>query len=113
MTRRFAFRLLLSMVLLLSQHMALAHAISHWAGSVRAPAAVVQDDGSELSRAVAEDPACAKCLAFAQVGCAPPCENYVFAPAVDRHAVPASLSAGLPGTGLIRAFNPRAPPVPA
>ncbi|HEU4852500.1 MAG TPA: hypothetical protein VFT37_10150 [Telluria sp.] len=113
MNRRFAFRLLLSMVLLLSQHMAMAHAISHWAGAGRAPVARVQDEGGELSRAVAEDPACAKCLAFAQIGCAPPCADYVFAPAVDRHAAPASLSAALPGAGPIRAFNPRAPPVPA
>lgn len=115
MTRRVAFRLLLSLVLLLSQHMALAHAISHWAAAGSTPASAVagQDADYDLSRAVAGDPSCAKCLAFAHLGCAPRCDDYVFAPAVDRHAPLATRACAAPATSCIRAFNPRAPPFPA
>ncbi|HZV66445.1 MAG TPA: hypothetical protein VFG03_16200 [Telluria sp.] len=63
---------MLSLLLLLSQQMALTHALSHWAGSLDGNAHAVQsvddadeDDGS-LSRSTAQDQTCHQCLAFAQ-----------------------------------------------
>ncbi|MES2128202.1 MAG: hypothetical protein V4463_13100 [Pseudomonadota bacterium] len=66
MNRRALLRVVLSIVLLLSQQMAIAHAISHWSGSAR----LVQDEGSRLSKAVATDQSCEQCLAFAQIASA-------------------------------------------
>ena len=66
MNRRALLRVVLSIVLLLSQQMAFSHAISHWSGSAR----MVQDEGSRLSKAVATDQSCEQCLAFAQIASA-------------------------------------------
>jgi hypothetical protein len=67
MTRRSVIRLLLSLLLLMSQQMALSHAVTHWSGRM-APAAAQQRaaDGS-LSGSVAQDQWCDQCLAFAQI----------------------------------------------
>lgn len=80
MTRHAFFRILLSLLLLLSQQMAFAHALSHVAG-VLTPAdlststdsatigsalqTVAQD--SELSSAIAQEKSCHQCLMFAQL----------------------------------------------
>ena len=65
---------MLSLLLLVSQQMAFAHAMSHWTGKLGtsdAAAAIVQvDDASDLSSAVAQDRSCFQCLAFAQMASA-------------------------------------------
>lgn len=62
---------MLSLLLLVSQQMAFAHAMSHWTGkigSTRPNAVLVQlDTDNDLSRAVAQDRSCSECLAFAQI----------------------------------------------
>jgi hypothetical protein len=72
MTRPAFFRILLSLLLLLTQQMAATHAMSHW--SARAGVAEASqshgresDSESSLSRAFALDQTCDQCLAFAQL----------------------------------------------
>lgn len=111
MNRRVLFRVLLSLVLLVSQQMAIAHAISHWSAATSGEQASAGE--SALSRAVAADKSCAQCLAFAQVGSALAHFGPFLVPdpglrfALARQAV-APL---LPATVLH--YHPRGPPVSA
>ena len=67
MIRRSVFRVLLSLVLLLSQQMAMSHALSHWTSQLRGPVAQGAVADSELSSAFAQDRSCAQCLGLAQL----------------------------------------------
>ena len=67
MNRRFLFRVLLSLLLLVSQQIAAAHVISHLHGSSGRPVAQKNNVGKELAQALAQDQACNQCLAFAQL----------------------------------------------
>ncbi len=67
MIRRSVFRVLLSLVLLLSQQMAMSHALSHWTSQLGGPAAQKLAGDSELSSAFAQDRSCAQCLGLAQL----------------------------------------------
>lgn len=71
MTRRNIIRVLLSLLLLLSQQMAMSHAMTHWAGSRDAPAQLHKGAGQHQERGVssafAQDQTCEQCLAFAQI----------------------------------------------
>jgi hypothetical protein len=74
MSRRTIIRVMLSLLLLLSQQMAMSHAMTHLAGSRDAPvqastAGAQQHDGG-ISSAFAQDQTCEHCLAFAQIACA-------------------------------------------
>lgn len=108
MTRRSIFRVLLSLLLLVSQQMAFAHVVTHWNAQVSASAEVQKDDG--LSKAFAKDQSCGQCLAFAQ-----------FASAIGnspRAFVPPDQASGAVFPGAERAvcartvcvFDSRAPP---
>ncbi|MES2759254.1 MAG: hypothetical protein V4693_17930 [Pseudomonadota bacterium] len=71
MNRQSIIRVLLSLLLLLTQQMAIAHAMTHWAGAPGGAAQLHQasaqlDDGGVAS-AFAQDKACEKCLAFAHL----------------------------------------------
>ena len=70
MTRRSILRVLLSLLLLLSQQMAISHAMTHWAGT-RDGAAQLDKAASQQERGVssafAQDHTCERCLAFAQI----------------------------------------------
>ncbi len=70
MTRQSIIRVLLSLLLLLSQQMAISHTMTHRAGTIERSAqlheASGQHDERALSAAFAQDQACEKCLAFAQ-----------------------------------------------
>jgi hypothetical protein len=71
MTRRLANRILLSLLLLVSQQMAIAHVIGHWnarAAATVSASKVSNDDG--LSSSIAQDQRCDQCLAFAQIASA-------------------------------------------
>jgi hypothetical protein len=68
MTRHFLFRLLLSLLLLGSQHLATAHVLSHLSSSVGRTAQVDGGASHERQGALAQDQSCHKCLAFAQLG---------------------------------------------
>lgn len=68
MTRQSLIRVLLSLLLLISQHMAAAHALSHWTGTLHGGAAgQVHGAADDLSSAFAQDQTCNQCLAFAQL----------------------------------------------
>jgi hypothetical protein len=74
MTRRFFTRVLLSLLLLMSQQMAISHAMSHWAGSRDATSQQAKAAGGHQERGVsaafAQDQTCEQCLAFAQISSA-------------------------------------------
>ncbi|MES3020185.1 MAG: hypothetical protein V4857_01240 [Pseudomonadota bacterium] len=69
MNRRSVIRVLLSLLLLLSQQMAASHALSHYSGKLgNTPASSAQQaDERDLSSSFAQDPSCDECLAFAQL----------------------------------------------
>ena len=113
MNRRVLFRVLLSLVLLVSQQMAIAHAISHWSVAASASGEQAGAEENALSRAVAADKSCAQCLAFAQVDTALASFGPVFVPGPPlRCAVAAQLPAP-PVPATVLHYRPRGPPVPA
>ena len=107
MTRQAFVRILLSLLLLITQQMAASHAMSHWGARATVHLA---DDGSDLSRAFALDQGCDHCLAFAQLAGPLVSSARFFAPP----AMVARASAGaasLPaGARTVCAFRSRAPP---
>lgn len=112
MTRRSVIRLLLSLLLLMSQQMALSHAVTHWSGRM-VPSVAAQPasgDGS-LSKSFAQDQWCDQCLAFAQIAGSVGSDTRAFAPfnpGADAIAATAE-RAFRPRT--VCAFRSRAPPV--
>jgi hypothetical protein len=112
MTRQFFVRLLLSLLLLISQQMALSHVVTHWAGARDSVAQRARDgkDGAP-SKSLAQDPVCEQCLAFAQLANAIGNLPRTFA-ALDLGA-----SSVVPGVAHgaavrpLRAFEPRGPPL--
>lgn len=111
MNRQIFVRVLLSLLLLLSQQMASAHALSHLAGQIGGVQQLHQDAGEDdLSSAFALDQSCNQCLGFAQLvtpfgstscGFAAPdtCEVMVAARAVQAICA-----------RTVCVFQPRAPP---
>jgi len=116
MKRQAFVRVLLSLLLLVSQQMASTHVISHFAGSaervvasVAVSAATASDE--ELSVAVTQHKNCSQCLAFAQLAGAisgKQADCAVRAPATC--AAPA-VAVSAPATGIVLGFRSRAPPV--
>lgn len=112
MKRAFFLRVLLSLVLLVTQQMAAGHAMSHWTGTAHT-AAHGHADGRHPpapAPALADEQGCSQCLAYAQLGSA------IGSPA---HALPgiAAGSVKLAGPSLpgvcartVCAFQSRAPP---
>jgi hypothetical protein len=111
MTRRSVFRVLLSLLLLLSQQMAMSHVVSHWSGVAQAAEhqRAARDDG--LSRAIAQDQACSQCLAFAQIASALGNTPCVFAPPAAGPDVAPAWAARAFSARTICPFDSRAPPV--
>ncbi len=74
MMRQVFFRVMLSLLLLVSQQMATAHALSHWSSNLDQSGQIQVQDKEDLSSSFAQDQTCNQCLAFAQlavpVGCA-------------------------------------------
>ena len=114
MTRQAIIRVLLSLLLLVSQQMASLHVMSHLAPALAGAGAVTRtvdslDEG--LASAVATDETCSHCLAFAQLagplGTTPPA--FVI-PAAGNSPVAAAPEHEA-GARTIRAFNSRAPPL--
>jgi hypothetical protein len=110
MTRRNMIRVLLSLLLLISQQMAFSHVITHWSGQRGAAAGhVVRGDGS-VSDAFAKDQVCSQCLAFAQIAGAVGNTPRSFAPP----AVPSGAISPAPehsiDARIVVAFRSRAPP---
>ena len=114
MSRRSFTRVLLSLLLLISQQMAMTHVISHVAGALDTAAQVQQgeeDDDSGLSNAIAKDQSCHQCLAFAQIATALGNTPRYFAATdiMSRAGVSVATQAGC--TRTVCVFQSRAPPL--
>ena len=117
MHRRFV-HILLSLLLLVSQQMAFAHAMSHWTGTLggtrpvaaRFQAVSQPDADKDLSSAVAQDRNCFQCLVFAQMASAIGSTPRQFAPLDlrDERALALATTSAAPRT--VCAFHSRAPP---
>ncbi|ATQ77321.1 hypothetical protein CR152_24480 [Massilia violaceinigra] len=116
MTRQFSIRILLSLLLLMSQQMATMHVMSHWStasagGQAQAEAQPQPDgEGSALSRAIARDQSCDQCLAFAQLAGPLPSHAHGFIFADAALAPAASISPQAARARTLNAFEPRGPP---
>jgi hypothetical protein len=114
MTRQSIIRVMLSLLLLLSQQMAISHGMTHWAGtrdgSAQLRKAVAQHDERGVSAAFAQDQTCEQCLAFAQIAGAVGSPARCFG--AERAASGAVVTSPTqPGWARTRcAFQPRAPP---
>jgi hypothetical protein len=112
MTRRSMIRVLLSLLLLVSQQMAMSHVITHW--SSQRVAAVEQaraaDDG--VSKAFAKDQLCDQCLAFAQIASAVGSETRSFAPPPNAAGAVTFAAEHRAPVRSNFPFHSRAPPVP-
>lgn len=113
MTRQAFVRVLLSLLLLISQQMASSHVMSHLAGNADAGAALFQGDDGGLAKAVAQDQTCSQCLAFAQLS--GPLASTPPAFVIPRQRPLPVDHVGTPDVraGIIVAFQPRAPPFPS
>jgi len=104
---------LLALLLVLSQQLGMAHAVSHWSdfrhGGEQQQAADV--DGNGLSAGLALDHNCSQCAAFASLATAIHTPSFTF-PAVDYSAPQAGVVLPqLDGTRTARAYDSRAPPL--
>ncbi len=118
MMRRCLVHVLLSFVLLVSQQMAFAHAMSHWTGKLGAahPAAALAqpksgyDAGYDLSSSVAQDQSCSQCLAFAQMASAIGGTPRQFAPLDLQAERVNALASTAAAPRTVCVFHSRAPP---
>ena len=103
---------MLSLLLVLSQQMGIAHALSHWSGNGngRVSASTGERQG-RVAKSLALDQSCEQCLAFAQIGSALDTAIHSF-PATRAGAV--AVVAGTETSFCRRTvcvFHSRAPPV--
>jgi hypothetical protein len=111
MTRQVINRILLSLLLLLSQQMAFAHALSHWTATL--PGSTVQQHAQEasgLSSAVAQDQTCDHCLALAQLAAPLGSAARTFCAGDNGASAFISTDTGSHCARVVCGFNPRAPP---
>jgi hypothetical protein len=115
MMRRRIVHVLLSLLLLVSQQMAFAHAMSHLTGKLGGahPVAALSqpDTDNDLSSSVAQDRSCSQCLVFAQMATAIGSTPRQFAPLdlQDERIIALVTTEATPRT--VCAFHSRAPPV--
>jgi hypothetical protein len=109
MSRRIAIRFMLSLLLLLSQQMALTHAMSHWAGSSHVQQLAGEED-SRLSAAVAQDQSCDQCLALAQIAGAVGSSEFHFVAGAGARLGVGTVPAEGPFSPAHPPFHSRAPP---
>lgn len=111
MSRQVINRILLSLLLLLSQQMAFAHALSHWTGTLHGASAEQHDyDDNRLSSAVAQDQTCDHCLAFAQLVAPLGSVPRTFCAGDNGATAFISTDTGSHCARVTCGFNPRAPP---
>jgi soluble lytic murein transglycosylase-like protein len=115
MMQRRIVHVLLSLLLLVSQQMAFAHAMSHWTGklgSSHPAAALAQASGeNDLSSSVAQDQSCSQCLAFAQMASAVGSSPRQFAPLDLQTERVGALVTTEAAPRTVCAFHSRAPPL--
>jgi hypothetical protein len=120
MSTRFVVRILLSLLLLLSQQMAFTHALSHWGGAgnvVRADTAAstvaVAAADEDAFKASLADQNCDQCLSFAQLaGALSNTPRWFAVDAVGAEAVAGCVSRPAHAR-TVCVFQSRAPPVVA
>lgn len=111
MSRQVVNRILLSLLLLLSQQMAFAHALSHWTGTLHSASAERHAyDDSSLSAAVAQDQTCDHCLALAQLVAPLGSTHRTFCAGDNAATAFISTDTGTHCARVACGFNPRAPP---
>jgi len=112
MTRQALVRVLLSLLLLISQQMASSHVMSHLAGSldVSTTAHVQVQDSDQLSKAIAQDQSCNQCLALAQLAGPLVSKPQVFALPEQGSFRIAAAAVHNSGARTILGFQSRAPP---
>ena len=111
MSRQVVNRILLSLLLLLSQQMAFAHALSHWTGTLHSASAERHEyDDSSLSAAVAQDQTCDHCLALAQLVAPLGSTHRTFCAGDSAASAFISTDTGTHCARVVCGFNPRAPP---
>jgi hypothetical protein len=110
MTRRNMIRVLLSLLLLVSQQMAFSHVITHWSGQRGDTAGHVARGDGNVSDAFAKDQVCSQCLAFAQIaGAVGNCPRSFAPPASPSGAIALSPEHTVDAR-IVVAFRSRAPP---
>ena len=111
MKRSLFLRVLLSLLLLVSQQMAVSHAMSHWTGAADKPAQVQAGGKHAPSKELAHEAGCAQCFAYAQLASALGSPAYLVSlPVVQAF----HLASPIPCADCIRTvcvFQPRAPPL--
>ncbi len=111
MLRRSIVHALLSLLLLLSQQMGIAHGMSHWTGS--GPNRAQLSEQGAATPGLALDQVCDQCLAFAQIGSALGSTDFsFFTPEHTQSHLP-DVSAQSICRRTVCAFRSRAPPVTA
>ncbi len=111
MNRQIFVRVLLSLLLLLSQQMASAHALSHLAGQMGGVQQLHQDAGEDdLSSAFALDQSCKQCLGFAQLVTPLGSTGLTFAVPDTREVLAAARAVQANCARTVCVFQSRAPP---
>ena len=103
---------MLALLLVLSQQLGMAHAVSHWSDYRHTGEQVqLQDADATLSAGLALDHNCSQCLAFAQLASAVNTPDYTFPACASR--VPHGLVPGAPSLcqRTTCAYQSRAPPL--
>jgi hypothetical protein len=113
MIRRRLIHVMLALMLLVTQHMAISHAMAHWANARETAGNTHQGADVRAAKSLAQDQTCDKCLAFAQIASA------VGSPSGNAMAIAESSVEVAPrvcNTGVQRCvvvFRSRAPPAVA
>lgn len=110
MSRQIVTRVLLSLLLLLSQQMASAHALSHLAGKIDGKVQAHQLDDGDLSSVFAQDQTCNQCLVFAQMATPLGSAAPSFAASDATAALAAATAFSAPCARTVCVFQSRAPP---
>lgn len=112
MIRRRLVHVMLALMLLVSQHMAMSHALSHWANA-RETARSEQGAESRLAKSLSQDQTCDKCLAFAQIaGAVGSASGNALAINVESVSVAPHVDQSWPARSHVP-YQPRAPPAVA
>ncbi|WP_342118700.1 hypothetical protein [Pseudoduganella sp. OTU4001] len=110
---RYILNVLLALLLVLSQQLGMAHAVSHWSDYRHGSEQQQAVDGSEggLSAGLALDHNCSQCAAFASLASAIHTPSYTF-PTLEYSAPQAGVVPSLPHSSrTARAYDSRAPPL--
>lgn len=104
---------MLALMLLVSQHMAISHAMAHWANARDTASSTHQGADARSAKSFAQDQTCDKCLAFAQIASAvgSASGNALAIAESSIDVAPRACHADVARCVVV--FRSRAPPVPA